>query len=225
MTVNGHGLSDGDVIKDIYTDANGDLDIKAVSAAGFNESDLTVNTDGTESFSIGNDTLSFASGVLTTVGAGGYATVQNLSNPNSGIAFGLTSAATGFSEDVSWNPTSGKALLNLTNTAAGTTFSTSLGYINPGDTLKVLSNSLIALYDGSNHELNSIQLNADGSQVDTNYNADGTVASTYNYNASGQLTQLVMAMASFTPAANSGNSGPMTVANDTSVHMLAVAHS
>lgn len=183
MTVNRHTLADADLIKDIYQDTNGNLDIKA-NVAGFGQSDLLINQSGSESYSIGNDTLSFAVGSLASF-EGNNGSALALSNPNNGEAFGLVSAASGFNEDISWNPTTGKALLNLTNQSTGKIFSSSLGYINPGDTLKVLSSSTIGLFDAKGHEINATTINSDGSQADTNYNPDGSVASVYNYDASG----------------------------------------
>ncbi len=191
MAVNGHSFTDSDQITDINTNADGSVIVKS-NVPGFAQSTLTVSNAGAATYALGTDSLNFAAGTLTALaGNAAEAAALKLADTNSGMAFGLASAATGFAEDISWNATTGKLVLNLTNTSTGKTFSTSLGSINPGDALKVTSNSTMGLYDASGHQLNGTKINADGSQVDTNYNVDGSVASVYNYNAAGNLTSII----------------------------------
>lgn len=217
--INGHALAVDYKVDDFNIDASGNV-VATGRLTGFAGGDkLTINNaDATANFVIGSDTLNFNLNTLHGIDTPG------LSNPNNGFAFDLTSAAAGFNEDISWSPTTGKALLNLTNTTTGSTFSSSLGHINPGDALNVFNNSLIGLYDPSGHLLNTTTIRADGGQTDTNFNPDGSVASTYTYDATGhQVAQLASAMSTF-GVTSGGATAPFVLPNASNPHVLAAAH-
>jgi hypothetical protein len=165
----------------VSSNRSGDITI-TTPLGGFGCSNLTLNTGGTATFAVGSDTITFAAGALTS---------ESYNSGAGAFAFGVTSAAPRYSESVTWNPTTGKAILNITD-SNNNTFQSSLGYINPGDTLEV-SGSLNALYDSSGQELNATQVNSDGSQNDITYNTSGSgswFSETYAYNAAGTLTSI-----------------------------------
>lgn len=140
-------------------DANGNASF--TSTQGGWAPTTTVNTSGGISFAISGDKLSFSTNAL-----------QSLSYNGTSFVYGLSSSASAENEGIIWNPSNGQATLNLTPTG-GTTVTTSLGQINPGDTLSV-NGATASLLDPTSKVMNSAQVNADGSQVDTAFNTTGT---------------------------------------------------
>jgi predicted Zn-dependent protease len=126
---------------------------------GFGNDSIIYNVSGAGVFKLGSDALTFSSNTL-----------NGVSFSNGGFNFGLASTVSGDSEGLVWNPTTGKALFDLTS--SGGTVAESLGYINPGDTLKD-TGSTFGLYNSSSQEIDGIQVNANGSQVDTSYDLSG----------------------------------------------------
>ena len=148
-------------------------------ASGFGNDTLTVNSNGNDRFTLLSDSLTFAGSAL-----------QSISFANSAFTYGLASSAAGYSENINWNPTTGKAILNLIN-SSNVTVAESLGYINPGYVIAVNGN-LITNTNSSAQVMNSILINADGSQVDTNYDTVGGTwkDSIYYYSNTGVNTEV-----------------------------------
>lgn len=161
----------------VALDGSGNVTLTA-PATGFGTDTLTLAANGTDVFTLLSDTLKFTGNAL-----------QSISFASGAFTYGLTSSASGYSENISWNPTTGKAILNLVN--GSTTVAESLGYINPGYVIAVNS-SLITNTNSSGQVQNSIQVNADGSQVDTNYDTIGGTwkDSIYYYSNTGVNTEI-----------------------------------
>ena len=161
----------------VAIDAAGNVTMTA-PATGFGSDTLTIAANGTDVFTLLSDKLKFTGNAL-----------QSIAFANSAFTYGLVSSATGYAENISWNPTTGKAILNLVK--GSTTVAESLGYINPGYVIAV-NGSLITNSNASGQVLNSIQINADGSQVDTNYDTTGGTwkDSIYSYSNTGVNTEV-----------------------------------
>jgi hypothetical protein len=161
----------------VSLDGSGNVTLTA-PASGFGNDTLTEAADGTDVFTLLSDSLKFNGSEL-----------QSISFANSAFTYGLASSAAGYSENISWNPTTGKAILNLVN--GSQTVAESLGYINPGYVIAV-NGSLITNTNSSAQVMNSIQINADGSQVDSNYDTTGGTwkDSIYYYSNTGVNTEV-----------------------------------
>lgn len=139
---------------------NGNVDINLNSGTSA-PSSLDVLENGGDVCTVGQDTLNFSGNSLLSLTA------------NSGVFnYGLTSSAAGFSEGIQWNSNNGQAMLDLAPTNGGSTVATSLGQINPGDALNVNGNTA-GLYNANNQEMDSAQINSNGSQIDTTYDTTG----------------------------------------------------
>ena len=176
-TIAGHTLTNTTPNLSAAVDASGNV----IMTSG---STFTIAADGsTDTFVIGQDTIKIAASAVTSIlldGAGAY-------------NFALTSAAPGYGETLTWNPNTGKAILIVTNLSTGTSFSSSLGYINPTDVLTVnATGSLLSNAYASGQLKNATQVNADGSQNDINYDAPGGNEhdNVYKYSAAGVLTEI-----------------------------------
>ncbi len=140
---------------------------------------IALSTADSETFTAGQDKISLAAGDTTTT------LVDGLGD----ATFDLAHTSSNFAENIAWNPTTGKALLDLTN-SAGTTVSESLGDVDPGDNLLV--NGAAATLDNSaGQTIDGIQVNTDGSQVDTGFDLTGGTWKDYtiDYNNAGAETK------------------------------------
>ena len=111
--------------------SNGNVTLTAPQG-GFGNDVLTLNTNGTDNFVLGQDTLSFTGGILET-----------LVPVNNTLDFDIDSPVSNESVDIVWNPTTGQAVLNVSGPQS---FSESLGQINPGDSLTVSSTGITEVY-------------------------------------------------------------------------------
>ncbi len=162
----------------VALDAAGVITLTA-PATGFGNDTLTVNANGNDRFALLADSLTFAGKSL-----------QSISFSNGAFNYSLVSSAAGETETIVWNPTTGKAVLNLTN-ASNVTVASSLGYIDPNCVVAV-NGALITNTNAAGLVQNSTLINADGSQVDTNFDtgANAWKDSVYYYNAAGIQTEV-----------------------------------
>jgi hypothetical protein len=159
----------------ILADTQGDLTFVS-PLAGFGSSTLSVSAAGNVTFAVGGDSISFAPGEL-----------KSASYDNGAFTFDAASPASGSSEGINWNPATGIAKLEMTD-AAGDTFASALGRIDPGDTLEVGTNAA-SLFNSAGQELNSTQINADGSQIDASFDTANQSWDTglFDYDVAGDL--------------------------------------
>ncbi|MDR3560885.1 MAG: hypothetical protein P4N59_05530 [Negativicutes bacterium] len=144
---------------------------------GFGSSVLSLAVNGTATFTVGSDNLTFQTNSMKSVL---YA--------SGAFSFGVTTPSTAYTEAVTWNPTTGQANLVLTATG-GQAVTTSLGQVNPGTVFSV-TGTTITNTNSSSQLLYSTTINSDGSQADTVYNYSGgsNKDAVTMLNASGQQT-------------------------------------
>lgn len=174
-TVSGQTLTDDIANTGVTVATNGAV---TLSAGG---STITEAANGsTDTFTVGSDAITLADSAVNTV-----------SVSNGTYDFKLNSVASGYNEDLTWNPSVGKAVLDVTNTSNNQVFATSLGYINPGDDLSVTSGSVLTNYNPSGQAMYATDVNSDGSQSDISYNLSGGNAldSVYTYSATGSTLE------------------------------------
>lgn len=179
-TISGHTLADTLSGTNASIDGSGNITFTA-PATGFGNDTLVANANGNDTFALGSDSLTFAGNALS-----------GISFANGAFTYNIPSAASGYTETLTWNPSSGKAILNITNNSNNQSFATSLGYINPGYVLSVNNTGSSLTNSSTTQALYTTQVNADGSQNDISYDAPGgsEFDNIYTYSASGVLTEI-----------------------------------
>jgi hypothetical protein len=142
-------------------DGNGNI-LLTSPISGLGSSVLTVTPSGSATLALGTNSLSFNGGL------------QSVAYASKFFNLGLASSVSGDTQAIRWNPTTGKAYLDLTS-ANGQLAETSLGTIASGDVLSV-NGSTILLEDSTGQVLRTTVVRADGSTaiaVDNNSLNDG----------------------------------------------------